>query len=1112
VTPVSLSKITPPQLTNTLPRPRLLNLLKKNTDKKLILILGQAAQGKSTLAASFMGQTKTPAAWVNLGPEESDPVNLFHVLVQSLQRELPGGDWASLMDFPSRTMGPRDPIGFYREWVRGLAGSISDPVILALDGLDRLVSDSLAFSFLQVLLDESPPELRLVMSSRQAPPAAFNYQSLKMRQQALVLNNEDLAFTRAEIRDFFIRTHKITLLSEALDKIRQATEGWVGGLILMAEILGRDLASDPDLFWRDGFLTRFRVEAFGYLGREIFAAQPPEVQDMLIRASLVPLVDPSLMRGLTQAVDTEKVLREFARRNLFVQGIYEPEKGWVFRFHQLFREFLLNRFQETFSEEESIALYRKAASLFEERGDLEAAGNLYLLAKDVASAAGVIRHLGLEMLDKGRREDLSKLLGALPDELIQQDPWLLLLFSLTRRWMEFQQNVDRLQRCLTLFEEAQETRGVGISLSYLIETFVAVGLGWSILVDFLDKAEAWIASPRSNPFPLEKAFLWLQIGIVHISRGNTRKGYSVFRNAYQLAKAHKNTIIEARGLSHSLAALVFLGEFHLAEEVSNTLKGLMETIQEVEPRAFYFFEKIPFHVFNGDRKQALESISRARELVFENGILYLGVPLQFYDLVYHGLLGDPSEAQIKGRDLILSCSILNNKFNEGASLNVMGISFYLGGQHEEARDLLAQALEVLTSDEGYSISHRHSTLLVQSLNDHHLGIEKEVVQRLEAVLMYAGEVRNFLYQSQAHLALGLVWWDQGEKRKATLHLRAGFQVAAEKGQHFFVFLNPQDAVRACLLVFELEVTEAYDLARELLTDRYADQAAPELVKLEKHPAPRMRSLGPELLRIIHNRQVPFLEIKTLGGLQLTRSETRMGEQGWGRHQPKRLLLALLCQPGGKVSKDTLIEELWPEEDADRGENNFKVTLMRLRKSLEPDIHPTFGSSYVHLRNNTIFLNPEFTRTDVDELLKYVDKGNWNERAQNARGAMEHYEKALEIYQGDFLPEEASLPIVDRRRDDLKRTLIETLRRLAKFSEELGSMKKASGFYQRLLEADPLQEEACRAFMRLCLTLGNYNEALRAFETLKKNLRQELRSQPDPQTLALYRRVRAKAAP
>ena len=161
-------------MTNTLPRPRLLNLLKKNRDKKLILILGQAAQGKSTLAASFLEQAGITAAWVNLGPEESDPANLFQVIVLALQRALPEGNWASLMDFPSRTMGPRDPVGFYKEWVRGLGEFIPAPIFLALDGLDRLASDSLSFSFLQVLMDESP--VRSEAGSVLPPDAASGLQ------------------------------------------------------------------------------------------------------------------------------------------------------------------------------------------------------------------------------------------------------------------------------------------------------------------------------------------------------------------------------------------------------------------------------------------------------------------------------------------------------------------------------------------------------------------------------------------------------------------------------------------------------------------------------------------------------------------------------------------------------------------------------------------------------------------------------------------------------------------------------------------------------------------------------------------------------------------------
>ena len=69
---VTLSKITPPHLRKILERPRLTNRLEKDRNKRLILILGQAAQGKSTLAASFIEKSEIPTAWANLSKDESD--------------------------------------------------------------------------------------------------------------------------------------------------------------------------------------------------------------------------------------------------------------------------------------------------------------------------------------------------------------------------------------------------------------------------------------------------------------------------------------------------------------------------------------------------------------------------------------------------------------------------------------------------------------------------------------------------------------------------------------------------------------------------------------------------------------------------------------------------------------------------------------------------------------------------------------------------------------------------------------------------------------------------------------------------------------------------------
>jgi ATP/maltotriose-dependent transcriptional regulator MalT len=74
---LSLSKISPPVPSKILLRPRLLELIKKNEDKKLILIIGQAAQGKSTNAAAWYStSTQRSSCWINLAPEDSDPVTV----------------------------------------------------------------------------------------------------------------------------------------------------------------------------------------------------------------------------------------------------------------------------------------------------------------------------------------------------------------------------------------------------------------------------------------------------------------------------------------------------------------------------------------------------------------------------------------------------------------------------------------------------------------------------------------------------------------------------------------------------------------------------------------------------------------------------------------------------------------------------------------------------------------------------------------------------------------------------------------------------------------------------------------------------------------------------
>ena len=102
-------KVTPPNIPAVLRRPRLLDLLNKNQDKRLVFILGQAAQGKTTLAASYVGTQKVPIAWLNLDQNDSDPVNLFYSLLDAFQNIFPEQDFSFLRSYPSMSQGAREP-------------------------------------------------------------------------------------------------------------------------------------------------------------------------------------------------------------------------------------------------------------------------------------------------------------------------------------------------------------------------------------------------------------------------------------------------------------------------------------------------------------------------------------------------------------------------------------------------------------------------------------------------------------------------------------------------------------------------------------------------------------------------------------------------------------------------------------------------------------------------------------------------------------------------------------------------------------------------------------------------------------------------------------------
>ncbi|MBI4961651.1 MAG: winged helix-turn-helix domain-containing protein [Desulfomonile tiedjei] len=318
-------------------------------------------------------------------------------------------------------------------------------------------------------------------------------------------------------------------------------------------------------------------------------------------------------------------------------------------------------------------------------------------------------------------------------------------------------------------------------------------------------------------------------------------------------------------------------------------------------------------------------------------------------------------------------------------------------------------------------------------------------------------------------------------------------------------------MQVCTLALELEVPGSWGYVTRFLTsDKLAPLAGPELARLSRHPQARIAEKAWEILQAIHRAGRPRLCLKTLGSFQVWRGANPLPDREWEGPLSRLLLKALIARGGQGVSKEVIMEDLWPEAAPAKAESKFKSCLHRLRKALEPDLYRTVGSSYVHLEANLLSLDKELVRVDVDDLAAFAAAGKKLEAAGEVKEALASYQEAADLYAGDFLPEELYHPWVERQREAFRGLYLEVLERQAELWEKQGSPRRAARCWQQAHRTDPLEPRAVQRLMLLNDRLGRPQMALRVFKEYREALKRELDASPDDTTTAIYRKIKEKS--
>ncbi len=194
-------------------RPRLDALLDEGlrSEIPLVLVTAPAGFGKSTLVSAWLRRQEIPSTWLSLDSSDNEPGQFLGYFVGALQRYHPSLGQTQINRI--QTAGVADSEAVYSDVIHCLINEMADlpsAFILAIDDC-HLLKDQTVFRLLNSLIEYQPPQLRLILLSREDLPLPLS--RLRVRKKIVEIRQADLQFIPEEAEDFLWEGMGITQLT-----------------------------------------------------------------------------------------------------------------------------------------------------------------------------------------------------------------------------------------------------------------------------------------------------------------------------------------------------------------------------------------------------------------------------------------------------------------------------------------------------------------------------------------------------------------------------------------------------------------------------------------------------------------------------------------------------------------------------------------------------------------------------------------------------------------------------------------------------------------------------------------------------------------------------------
>lgn len=411
---ISRSKNAPPAvLGQEIRRSQVLELLEKNATTRLWLLLAPAGYGKTTAMCQIMqhfNQQGFISIWLNFDDGDND---IFRFLIGFATAIAPYSE-------PLKKALLHSPLNEeLAHLIIESLNAITEPTTIYFDNFEA-VNNPAVCGLIARGIEALPDNCRIVIGSRTKPNIGLS--RLITRNQVCEIDSTTLRFSIDETVVFMAQNLTLDLNQNQIQQLQQSTEGWPAALKLARiAIEGRQGA--------DSFITNFsgsNAAIAAFLAEEVLFSLPETMQTFLLESSILEELNPAACNRILKRTDSLDILLDLEKRHLFLTA--SGDNNELFRYHSLFRDFLLTQLQRRHLEKLPL-LHARACEVYLAMNRPVPAIR-HALKADIDDAVKLLKLHADELLSQGRIGLLTQLLDQVPDTIQDRHPHLKLIYAL----------------------------------------------------------------------------------------------------------------------------------------------------------------------------------------------------------------------------------------------------------------------------------------------------------------------------------------------------------------------------------------------------------------------------------------------------------------------------------------------------------------------------------------------------------------------------------------------------------------------------------------------------------------------------------------------------------